>query len=234
MYNNDVNILEILNMMQLCDSNFPVGSFNHSYGMENYLRTGKVNSAETLKIWIKAFLKDSFSQNDALAIRFVYESIDNNTIDKIWELDTWITVQSVAMETRNAGKLVARRMCELLLDLHESDLLEEYSRKIKNKEAYGHPAIAFAILMHKLEVPLKRATMYHMYATVSTLVQNAVRTIPLGQKDGQLVLKEFSDDFERLYSYISTLTEDDFGANVPGLEMAQIKHETQIFRLFMS
>lgn len=55
MYNNDVNILEILNMMQLCDSNFPVGSFNHSYGMENYLRTGKVNSAETLKTWVKAF-----------------------------------------------------------------------------------------------------------------------------------------------------------------------------------
>ena len=76
--------------------------------------------------------------------------------------------------------------------------------------------------------------MYHMYATISTLVQNAVRTIPLGQKDGQLILKHFADDFENLYSKIEKLTEDDFGANIPGLEMAQIKHETQVFRLFMS
>lgn len=225
---------EILTMLQLCDSQFPVGSFNHSYGMENYLRTGKIDSADTLRIWVKAFLKDSFAQNDALAIRFVHEYLENKEIEKIWELDTWITVQSVAMETRNAGKLVARRMCDLLLDLYESDLLSEYKRKIVKKEVYGHPAIAFAILTFEKGIPVKRATMYHMYATVSTIVQNAVRTIPLGQKDGQLVLKEFSENFEEFYAYIETLTEDDFGANIPGLEMAQIKHETQVFRLFMS
>ncbi|MGL5633774.1 MAG: urease accessory protein UreF [Sarcina sp.] len=234
MYNKEVPSVEILSMLQLCDSQFPVGSFNHSYGMENYLRTGKINDAETLKSWVRAFLKDSFSQNDALAIRFVYDAIDRGAIEEIWELDEWITVQSVAMETRNAGKLVARRMCELLLDLYDCELLQEYQRRIKAKESYGHPAIAFSMMMHQLNVPLKRATMYHMYATVSTIVQNAVRTIPLGQKDGQLVLKEFGDDFENLYAKIEKLTEDDFGANVPGLEMAQIKHETQIFRLFMS
>ncbi|MGL4453989.1 MAG: urease accessory protein UreF [Sarcina sp.] len=225
---------EILTMLQLCDSQFPVGSFNHSYGMENYLRTGKIDSADTLRTWVKAFLKDSFAQNDALAIRFVHEYLENNDIEKIYELDTWITVQSVAMETRNAGKLVARRMCDLLLDLYESELLLEYKKKIVKKEVYGHPAIAFAILTFEKGIPVKRATMYHMYATVSTIVQNAVRTIPLGQKDGQLVLKEFSEKFEEFYEYIETLTEDDFGANIPGLEMAQIKHETQIFRLFMS
>lgn len=225
---------EILTMLQLCDSNFPVGSFNHSYGMENYLRTNKVDSADTLRVWVKSFLKDSFAQNDALAIRFVYELLEKNDIEGIWEIDSEITVQSIAMETRNAGKLVARRMCDLLLDLYDSELLEIYKKKIVKKEVYGHPAIAFAILTYEKNIPLKRATMYHMYATVSTLVQNAVRTIPLGQKDGQLVLKEFSDNFENLYGYIETLTEDDFGANIPGLEMAQIKHETQIFRLFMS
>lgn len=225
---------EILAMLQLCDSQFPVGSFNHSYGMENYLRTGKVDSAESLRTWTRAFLKDSFCQNDALAIRFVYRNIEKGTIEKIWELDAWITVQSVAMETRNAGKLVARRMCDLLLDLYDCELLATYKSKIMKKEVYGHPAIALAILMYQKNIKLKAATMYHMYATVSTLVQNAVRTIPLGQKDGQLVLRDFAMDFENLYSYIETLTEDDFGANIPGLEMAQIKHETQVFRLFMS
>ena len=242
----EMSSIEILGMLQLCDSNFPVGSFNHSYGMENYLRTEKVNSADTLKVWVRAFLKDSFSQNDALAIRFVYEILEGGdqakeVCDKdklgmecMWELDEWITVQSVSMETRNAGKLVSKRMCELLLDLYDSKNVSLYYERIKKKESYGHPALAFAMLMHDLKVPLKRATMYHMYSTVSTLIQNAVRTIPLGQKDGQLILKEFSDDFENLYEKISKLTKDDFGANIPGLEMAQIKHETQIFRLFMS
>ncbi|MGL4761725.1 MAG: urease accessory protein UreF [Sarcina sp.] len=232
MYSLDT--VEILRMLQLCDSQFPVGSFNHSYGMENYLRTGKIDDAKSLNEWLKAFLKDSFAQTDALAIRFVFEALEKNKVEDIWELDTWMAVQSIPMETRNGAKLVARRMCELLLDLYDNDILVEYQKMIKTKEAYGHPAIAFAILMHGLEIPLKRAIMYHMYATVSTLVQNAVRTIPLGQKDGQIILKEFADRFESFYSYVETLTEDDFGANVPGIEMSQIKHETQIFRLFMS
>ena len=225
---------EILTMLQICDSNFPVGSFNHSYGMENYLRTEKVNSTESLKAWVRSFLKDSFAQNDALAIRFVYEFLEEKDIESIWEVDEEITAQSIALETRNAARLVARRMCDLLLDLYDSKMLEVYKEKILKKEVHGHPAIAFAILTYEKGIPLKRATMYHMYATISTLVQNAVRTIPLGQKDGQLVVKGFSDNFENLYGYIETLTRDDFGANIPGLEMAQIKHETQIFRLFMS
>ena len=34
--------MKILNVMQICDSNFPVGSFNHSFGMETYLRDGDI------------------------------------------------------------------------------------------------------------------------------------------------------------------------------------------------
>ena len=36
------NIADVLKVIQICDSNFPVGSFNHSYGMETYLRLKKV------------------------------------------------------------------------------------------------------------------------------------------------------------------------------------------------
>ena len=32
---NEDNIINVLRVIQICDSNFPIGSFNHSYGMEN-------------------------------------------------------------------------------------------------------------------------------------------------------------------------------------------------------
>ena len=88
--------------------------------------------------------------------------------------------------------------------------------------------------MYSLGFNLKEAIIYHMYSTVSTLISNAVRTIPLGQKDGQLLLKEFSEEFESLYNTIMNLDDDYFGANSPGLELSQIKHEIMEFRLFMS
>ena len=203
------NILDVLKVIQICDSNFPIGSFNHSYGMETYLRLKKVYNTETFREWLKVYLNEQFIFSDGLAIKMLYEYLNNHDLESIWDLDNRITVQTVAIETRNGGKLV-------------------------NKEAFGHPAIVFGMLMYSLGFSLKEAIIYHMYSTISTLISNAVRTIPLGQKDGQLLLKEFSEQFENIYKTLINLDDDYFGATSPGLELSQIKHEVMEFRLFMS
>lgn len=228
------SIADVLKVIQICDSNFPIGSFNHSYGMETYLRLKKVYNTETFREWLKVYLNEQFIFSDALAIRILYEYLNNDDLESILDLDNRITVQTIAIESRNGGKLVASRMIKLLLDLYDIDSLKEYNSKIINKEAFGHPAIVFGMLMYSLGFNLKEAIIYHMYSTVSTLISNAVRTIPLGQKDGQLLLKEFSEQFESLYDIVISLDDDYFGANSPGLELSQIKHEIMEFRLFMS
>lgn len=228
------DISDVLKVIQICDSNFPIGSFNHSYGMETYLRLKKVYNTETFKEWLNVFLNEQFIYSDALAIKMLYEYLNDNDLESIWDLDNRITVQSVAIESRNGGKLVASRMLKLFMDLYDFKLLNKYYKKLRKKEAFGHPAIVFGMLMYSLKFSMKEAIIYHMYSTVSTLVSNAVRTIPLGQKDGQLLLKEFSGEFEKLYDVVINLDYEYFGANSPGLELSQIKHEIMEFRLFMS
>lgn len=228
------NVSDVLKVIQICDSNFPVGSFNHSYGMETYLRLKKVYDTKTFREWLSVYLNEQFIFSDGLAIKMLYEYLNNDDLESIWNLDNLITVQTVAVESRNGGKLVASRMIRLFMDLYDFNLLEEYNKKIRSKESFGHPALVFGILMYSLGFNLKEAIIYHMYSTVSTLISNAVRTIPLGQKDGQILLKEFSEEFEGLYNTIINLDYDYFGANSPGLELSQIKHEIMEFRLFMS
>ena len=228
------NNLNILKIMQICDSNFPIGSFNHSYGMETYLRDNRIKDTESFRGWIRAFFRNQFIYSDGFSIKLLYEYLDKKSEKKILELDRKITVQSMAFETRNGNKMVAKRMLNLFLDLYDSKILEIYLEKINKKEAFGHPAIVFGMLMYELKVNLIDAIQYYMYSTASTLIQNAVRTIPLGQKDGQILLKESSESFLELSEIIQTLDEDMFGANVPGIELAQIQHETLLFRLFMS
>ena len=230
----DNDILKHLRVIQICDSNFPIGSFNHSYGMETYLRLKKVYDTNTFNSWLDVYLKEQFIYSDGLAIRLLYSFLEKSDMESIYELDRLITVQTVAKESRNGGKLVASRMIKLFMDLYDFDLLKEYNDKLRKKEIFGHPALVFGILMYSLNFNLKEAIIYHMYSTVSTLISNAVRTIPLGQKDGQILLKNYSEEFIHLYEKIMNLDHDDFGANSPGLELSQIKHETMEFRLFMS
>ena len=226
--------LNTLRIIQICDSNFPVGSFNHSFGMESYLRNNKITNSDTMRKWLDSFLKSQFIYSDGLAIRMLYEYLEKEDLDMIWELDRLLTVQSIAKETRNGNKLIASRMTKIFLDLYNSELLELYEEKILRKEVFGHPAIVFGLLMHTLDFSEEEAIIFHMYATISTLIQNSVRAIPLGQKDGQLMLRDFCEKFKYLYEDIKYMDYSYFGASSPGLELSQINHETLEFRLFMS
>ena len=120
------DISDVLKVIQICDSNFPIGSFNHSYGMETYLRLKKVYNTETFKEWLNVFLNEQFIYSDALAIKMLYEYLNDNDLESIWDLDNRITVQSVAIESRNGGKLVASRMLKLFMDLYDFKLLNKY------------------------------------------------------------------------------------------------------------
>lgn len=236
--NTDTKILKVLKIIQLCDSNFPVGSFNHSYGMETYLRKDEIKNTETFRNWLKIYLNKQFIYSDGLCIRILYDILKEHgkleITKEIIELDRKITVQSIAKESRDGAKLIAGRMIRMFIDLYDFEILKEYDKKIKEKEAFGHPAIVFALALYSLELNVKEAICYHIYSTISTLIQNAVRTIPLGQKDGQILLKEFCEDTEILFEKIENADLDYFGLNVPGIELSQINHETLIFRLFMS
>lgn len=232
--NNEDNIINILRIMQICDSSFPIGSFNHSYGMETYLRNNKITNMESLKEYIDVFLNNVFIYSDGLSIRMLYEYLNKNELEKILELDRMLTVQSIAKETRNGSKLIASRMIKIFLDLYDSDILKEYEEKINAKEAFGHPAIVFGLLMYTLNVSEEEAIGFHMYSTISTIIQNGVRAIPIGQKDGQRILKNCSESFKTLYEKIKNLDYSFFGASIPGIELAQINHEVLEFRLFMS
>lgn len=239
MFNSHINInenktLDILRVIQICDSNFPIGSFNHSYGMETYLRDYRITDTKTMREYLKVFLNNAFIYSDGLAIRMLYDYLDEDDYDSIWNLDRLITVQSVAKETRNGSKLVAGRMIDLFEGLYECGLLDMYKQKIRKKEVFGHPAIVFGMLMYTLKFTKEEAISFHMYSTMSTLIQNAVRAIPLGQKDGQSLLKEVSEECTTLYKKIESLNKDEFGASSPGIEMSQINHEALEFRLFMS
>ena len=125
------DISDVLKVIQICDSNFPIGSFNHSYGMETYLRLKKVYNTETFKEWLNVFLNEQFIYSDALAIKMLYEYLNDNDLESIWDLDNRITVQSVAIESRNGGKLVASRMLKLFMDLYDFKLLNKNYEKKK-------------------------------------------------------------------------------------------------------
>jgi urease accessory protein len=224
----------LLSLLQLCDSNFPSGAFSHSFGLETYIQVGRVKDKETFARWLQAYLDNQLVYVDGLACRLAYEAIEQSRIDELWRLDRTITAQNLPRESREAGRRMGERMIRLGIDLFSLPMLRTYLERIRAKQSFGHPALAFTIMAAHLQIPKKEGILAYLYASTAALIQNGVRGIPLGQTDGQRLLLELQPHLMKVAEKIWQLTPEDLGAVVPGLEIAQMRHERLHVRLFMS
>ncbi|EGP5595445.1 urease accessory protein UreF, partial [Enterococcus faecium] len=110
---NKDNIFKYLLMVQVCDSTFPIGTFNHSYGMETYLRENKINNSQDFSDWLKAYLNTQFYYSEGLLLKACYEKLPQN-IDEVWNLDSLITHSTQSRETRDGTRMVANQMISLI------------------------------------------------------------------------------------------------------------------------
>ncbi|MCU1541577.1 MAG: Urease accessory protein UreF [Arthrobacter sp.] len=217
-----------LALQQLTDSALPTGAFAHSLGFETYIERGLLPDERSFGVWLSAFVAQQLSHSDGLAIRFSYEGIP------LVELDALLTAQLLPRQLREANIKMGNRLLEIGAEVFPSAELAEYRELVNSGRAAGHQPLAFAIIARSLGVPYPDALAAYLFATVTTLTQNAVRAIPLGQNAGQRLLRGASDDVTAAVERVRELGSDDFGAISPGLEIAQMRHERQRVRMFMS
>ncbi|MDK7962036.1 urease accessory protein UreF [Staphylococcus warneri] len=223
-----------LRLFQFCDSQFPTGAFSHSFGLETYIQRESVNNDDTFVQWLKLFLNEQLTYSDGLAMRIVYEALEANDTEKILRMDQLIFVQSIPKETRVGVKQMGTRMVKLATELYDSEWINWYHEQMKNKKAKLHPAICFTMLGYHLDVDIGTIIDYYLYQNVSSLTQNAVRAIPLGQTAGQKVVTQMVPYIEETRNHILSLDESDFGMTAPGLELNQMEHENVNVRIFIS
>lgn len=223
-----------LRLFQFCDSQFPTGAFSHSFGLETYIQRDVVKDAKTFKAWLKLFLNEQLTYSDGLAMRFVYQALENEDTEEVLRLDRLIYVQSLPRETRVGTKQMGTRMAKLAMELYDSEWMTWYHTQMTEKRAKLHPAICFTMLGHHLGIDIETIIDYYLYQNVSSLTQNAVRAIPLGQTTGQQVVSDMIPHIERTRQHIFTLNESDFGVTAPGLELNQMEHENVNVRIFIS
>ncbi|MFK9090327.1 urease accessory protein UreF [Bacillus salipaludis] len=225
---------KILSLFQLCDSNFPTGAFSHSFGLESYIQENIVNNPETFSQWLQVYIKEQLIFSDGLASDLVYQALEQKDFQKVWKLDRLLTVQNLPRETREGTQRMGERMLNLVQSLYDAPILSIYRKRIESKQSFGHPSIVFTIVAQNLGVPKSTAVLFYLYSVVSSLVQNAVRAIPLGQTAGQIIIRDAQDTLVEAIETIQQLDEEDFGIISPGLELSQMRHERVNIRIFMS
>lgn len=218
-------------LLHLSDSALPTGAFAHSFGFETYMDAERITRAEHFQDWLKVLLKVQLTSTDALAMRLLYAE---PTLQELKRLDARLHAGTPAREVREANTRMGTRMAEIVAETYGTPMVAQYLGLINQRELSGHPALAFALATHSIGIDVDRAIHAHLTATVSSLTQNAVRGIPLGQMAGQRVMFAMREPIAAAVTRSAILEEIDLCSGDPGLDISQMIHATQRARLFMS
>ncbi|WP_335334205.1 urease accessory protein UreF [Glutamicibacter halophytocola] len=199
--------------------------------MESYLETGQVHDEASFAHWLRLFLEQSLTYTDGLLLRLAFEA-DND--QRIIELDRLIHASALPRQLRIAAQKMGARMLAVALAGFPVPPLRSYQQAVQAGTGTGHPAIAYALAARGAGAPLADALSSYLFSTATSLTQNAIRAIPLGQDAGQRVIRQMHETVNAAVAKIFTLDDQDLGVATPGLEIAQMRHEHQRARMFMS
>ncbi|SIS54048.1 urease accessory protein [Corynebacterium appendicis CIP 107643] len=223
----------------ITDSALPTGAFAHSAGMETFIQDGEIDDPESFSVWLRDYLYQA-TFGEALSARFAARLGAKDlpleeAAEQLHELDALTHATQTPKQLRVSMNSMGRRMSKVARIVDpENALVEEYDGGLKERRYKGNPGIAAGLLLGAAGVDEHTAVRAYLMQMATSMVQNAIRAIPLGQDAGQRILVE-------IYPYIDAFAEvtlkhdwHDLGVTAPRLEQAQMAHEHLRSRMFMS
>jgi urease accessory protein len=227
----------LLRLMHLVSPSLPVGAFTYSQGIEWVVEEGWVRSAEDLEAWLRDQLRNTISTLDLPLLLRMHASASKGDADGMEFWIRWLVAARETAELRAEEANRGRAFADLLDAwglLGEREIVTSGStRRWKSLLAHSQSA-GFAFAAVAWAVPPREMAAGYAWGWLENLVLAAVKTIPLGQTQGQQVLMRLVSEVPELLEQALTLPDQDIGASSPALAIASSAHETQYTRLFRS
>src|SRR5258708_15106530 len=215
-------------LLQLASPALPVGAYSYSQGLEAAVEAGIMHDAGTAAGWIGDVLALSVLGMEApLLLRLVaaWESNDEERVRHCNdELIASRETAELRAETLQMGYSLRRLVCELGV---------EGASGLDAFEELAYPtAFAFAVAAWRIDA--RESLAAYLFAWIENQVLAAVKTVPLGQTQGQRILLDLAQRIPGAVVAAAALGDDELSNLAPGLALASARHETQYSRIFRS
>lgn len=222
-------------LLQVNDALFPIGAYSHSYGLETYIQKNLVSDTEAAWVFLQNRLRLGFCYNEFLSSKLAYRAAENGDLEDILRLEEILEASRIPRETREAGRKLGSRFIKTVQKMqisYESDIFNRYCESRK-KMTTTH-SIVYGVFCAAVGIGYEEAMENYLYAQASSMVTNCVKTIPLSQTDGQILLCRCQEVFRDILETLDMLTEEELCLSTPGFDIRCMQHEGLYSRLYMS
>ena len=218
----------LVRLLQLASPALPVGAYSYSQGLEAAVEAGIVRDAPSAESWIGDVMALSLAAMEGpLLVRLMVAARDSDTAAlQRWNEEMLASRESAELraETVQMGYSLRRLLVELEVPGVAS---------LAGLEEISFPA-AFAFAASAWKVDEEDALAAYLWSWLENQVMAALKSVPLGQTDGQRVLMALGSRIPDLAKQALQLGDDDLANFAPGLAILSAHHETQYSRLFRS
>ncbi|TPW29288.1 urease accessory protein UreF [Pararhizobium mangrovi] len=210
-------------LMTLLSPSFPVGAFAYSHGVERAVHDGLIGGRDDLVAWLGDLVTAGSGWNDAVLLRAAWGAGDARERDDIASLaEALASSRERHLETMAQGSafLAAARAFREARDL-----------RLEGEVAYP---VAVGAVTRAMGLACAEVLAAYLNAFVGTLVQAALRTVPIGQSDAVAALARLEPVVLDAAARAEIATLDDLGSATVVSDLLAMTHETQQSRLFRS
>jgi len=171
---------QLLTLAQWFSPSFPVGAFSYSHGLEWAIEAGDVTDAASLRAWVEDVLSFGSGRSDAVFLAASYQAGDVAGINATAR--AFAPSRERAFESAEQGRAFARAVGAVWRDVG-SDLM--------------YP-VAVGVAARAEGLPLQASSAMYLHAFVANLAAVGMRLVPLGQTDGQAMIRSLAPLCEQI------------------------------------
>lgn len=227
-------LMKLLFMLQVANSAFPTGVFNHSYGFETLIDRGVISDAETLDTACRDWLLYGVAPVDGAGVVSAHRAALTGDVNQLVELDNLLGALKLAREIREASYKIGRAFLTTVLEVFQPAGITLYKQAVKEGKCEGHQAVAFGIAATAFGIPETETVLAFLQSTLTNLVGVAGRLIPLGQIETQRIIARAWPLLLQAVEVAKSRKPEEFGTTTAALDIAGMHHERLYSRLCMS
>lgn len=221
-------IKSLLSALHLASPALPVGGFAYSQGLEQAIEDRWVTQVDQAYVWVRDVMLLNLARQELPLWLTCHRAALSQDWVTLTQTNQALYALRETAEFRLESVQMGHSMAKLFAQWPQGSALA--SLPIKQ---WTYPA-AYAALAAIAVVDETIALGAYLWSWVENQVLAAVKIIPLGQIDGQILLHRLKDDIEQAIDIAKNTVPEQAGSATFGLALASARHESQYSRLFRS